>query len=373
MKTFALTPKITVYDRWQEWLAGADLGPRDVILTAKALQAARLGAIPDTTRVICIDDFGAGEPTDEMIDAVWDAAARQDFDRVVGLGGGSVLDIAKILTLKRSGRTLAIFQKTAPAIREKSLVLIPTTCGTGSEVTNISIVAVPSLGTKIGLAVPELLANEAVVCPELLHGLPEFAFVTSGIDALVHAIESYLAPRSHEYPELYSTRAIELLLNNLLHFVNNGRTAAIPTIAREMLLGSNYAGIAFGNTGVGAVHAISYPLSGTVHIPHGEANSRCLCAVLRAYKRIKPDGKIRHIEKLIAKSLGRNPPLDALLTLEHLIDALLPKKSLTDYGMRRDQIPEFAKTVINTQQRLLGNNYVPLDHDQIAAIYAAIL
>ena len=372
MATFALVPRVVIADPWAPYIAELKLTAEDVVFTVRPLRARWIDALGVAARVVCYEDFGHGEPTDEVIDRIWDAVRSGPCRRIVAIGGGSVLDVAKIVALKRTGTALQVFRKEVEIAKEIPLILIPTTCGTGSEVTNIAIAAIPSLGTKLGLAVDPLFADQAVLCPELAVGLPEQVLVTSAIDALVHAMESYLSPRSHAYPELFSVRAMEILLTSFRQFVSQGRMATVPDLIRDVMIASNYAGIAFGNTGVGAVHALSYPLSGTYHVPHGEANSRFLLAVFRAYQALDPNGKIRDIEALITRIWGTEASGRPWDDLEVLIDRLLPKKPLRDYGMPSSQIADFAATVQSTQQRLLANNYRPLTTQHIADIYTAI-
>ena len=372
MAHFALVPRVVITDTWAPCLAELKFTPEDVVFTVQPLRKRWIEALEIPSRVICYEDFGHGEPTDEVIDRIWAAIRAGPCRRIIAIGGGSVLDVAKIVALRRTGSALQVFRKEVEIAKEIPLTLIPTTCGTGSEVTNIAIAAIPSLGTKLGLAVDALYADQAVLCPELALGLPEQVLVTSAIDALVHAMESYLSPRSHAYPELFSVRAMEILLTRFRQFVSQGRMATVPDLIRDVMIASNYAGIAFGNTGVGAVHALSYPLSGTYHVPHGEANSRFLLAVFRAYQALDPNGKIRDIEALITRIWGTEASGRPWDDLEVLIDRLLPKKPLRDYGMPSSQIADFAATVQSTQQRLLANNYRPLTTQHIADIYTAI-
>ena len=139
----------------------------------------------------------------------------------------------------------------------------------------------------------------------------------------------------------------------------------------EMLIASNMAGIAFGNAGVGAVHAMSYPLGGNYHVPHGEANYQFLVAVFNAYTRKNPDGKIKDLNLYVAKLL--DVPVEELYTcLSAILSQLVVKQPLKDYGMKEEEIETFADSVIATQQRLLANNYVELSRDEIRDIYKEV-
>jgi 4-hydroxybutyrate dehydrogenase len=294
---------------------------------------------------------------------------KLDCKRIIAIGGGSVIDIAKLLTLKPTGNCVEFFEKTVELVKEKELLIVPTTCGTGSEVTNISIANLTTKNTKMGLAVEQLFADKAVLVAELINGLPEYVFVTSSIDALVHAMESYLSPKASAFSEIFSVAAIKQLLQNFNFFLANGRKVSIPTIASSTLLASTYGGIAFGNAGCGAVHAMAYPLGGVHHVPHGEANARFLTGVFLRYLSKQPVGKIEALSKIMAEAMELAAGQDPWKALQAMVDALLPKKALREYGMTEAEVEGFADSVIEKQQRLLANNYVPLSRDEIRDIF----
>ncbi|MCB9495379.1 MAG: 4-hydroxybutyrate dehydrogenase [Fibrobacteria bacterium] len=369
MKQFALKPTVQLFDTFAKFIEAVQPGPKDCIFTVKFLADTRFRPLNLESAILQFEDYGAGEPTDEMVDAILADFRKLDCERVIAVGGGSVIDIGKLLTLKATGKTLDFFQKTVEIAKDKELLLVPTTCGTGSEVTNIAIAGIPSKGTKMGLAVDALYADKAILVPELIHGLPEYVFVTSSLDALIHALESFVAPRSNLYAELFSMGAIRTILDGYKVFLREGRKATIPRLARSMMIASNYAGVAFGNTGVGAVHALSYPLGGVHHVPHGEANARLLSAVFGAYLAKDPTGRIRELSALISTTLEVPPWQDPWQALGQVIDLLLPAKPLREYGMLESEIESFADGVIENQQRLLVNNYVTLSRDEIRDIY----
>jgi len=372
MKQFAIKPAIVIFDTFAEFVENTQLGAQDLIFTVKFLNDTWIKPLKVASPVICFEDYGAGEPTDEMIDKIIAAASKYSYNRIIAIGGGSVIDIAKVMSLKQMGKALELFERTVDVIKEKELLIIPTTCGTGSEVTNISIAGIPSKNTKKGLAVDALFADKAVLVAELINGLPEFVFVTSSIDALVHSMESYLSPKASPLSEIFSVSAIQTLLKNFAYFLANGRKAAIPAIAKSTLVASTYGGVAFGNAGCGAVHAMAYPLGGVHHVPHGEANARFLTSVFLRYKEKQPVGKIQDLAAIMSEALGLKAGQDVWAALEDLVNKLLPRKSLREYGMPEAEIESFATSVIEQQQRLLANNYVPLSRDEIRDIFKAL-
>ena len=250
------------------------------------------------------------------------------------------------------------------------MILVPTTCGTGSEVTNISILALNSRGTKKGLASDEMFADSAVLVPELLKGLPFRFFATSSIDALIHAIESSLSPKASEMTQLYGYKAIELILKGYMEIKEHGPDARIPLL-EQFLIASNFAGIAFGNAGCAAVHALSYPLGAVYHVPHGEANYAMFTGVMNKYLSIKSDGEIARLNAFIADILHCEVSR-VYEELENLLNILIPKKPLHEYGVTEENLKEFTVSVRENQQRLMANNFVPLNDDQVYEIYRTL-
>jgi 4-hydroxybutyrate dehydrogenase len=364
---FLVKPRIHKFDNCKEFIEYFSIGAGDLIITNEFIYKPfftdrKLGAA-----VIYQEKYGAGEPSDEMIDNILRDISGARYDRVIAVGGGTVIDIAKLLALKDVKSTLELFEKRIPIIKEKDLILVPTTCGTGSEVTNISIVEIKSKHTKMGLAVDELYADNAVLIPELVTGLPYKYFITSSIDALIHAIESFVSPKSNSYTRLFSVKAIELIIKGYQKIIEHGEDYR-SRILEDFLTASNYAGISFANTGVGAVHAMSYPLGGTYHVPHGEANYQFFIEVFKTYNRIKPDGRINDINLLLASILDTGTE-NIYDHLSELLEPLLSRKPLREYGMLEEDIQGFTDSVLATQQRLLANNYVPLSREELLGIY----
>ena len=195
---------------------------------------------------------------------------------------------------------MELYEGKIPAEKEKELILVPTTCGTGSEVTNISILELTTIHTKKGLAQEALFADEAVLIPELLKELPFRFFATSSIDAFIHSVESYLSPKASAFSKMYSRQAMKLILEAYQIIAKDGEEAIKPLLG-DLLLASTYAGIAFGNAGCAAVHAMSYPLGAARHVPHGEANYAMFAGVFETYMSIDPNGAIKELNEYLAE------------------------------------------------------------------------
>jgi len=370
MKLFGLPTEVHCFDTTSEFWREFNIGAGDLVFTHQLVYDLYLAALPCTCDFLFYEQFGTGEPTHTLIDAVRRAIRPRDYRRIVAVGGGAVADTAKFLALAGSHSTVALLEKRAPLVKEKVLVIVPTTCGTGSEVTNLAVVAVDEKETKFGLGGAAFYAGQAVLIPELLASLPYDYFFYSSVDALIHAAESLVSPRSNSYTELFSLKAISLILTSYRHITEQGRDARFSQL-KSLLLASNYAGIAFGNTGVAAVHALSYPLGGKYHVPHGQANYQFFLPIFLAYDRLRPEGSIRVLRGTIATALAADSDHSVWAALEQLLDRLLPLKPLREYGMTSEEIDSFTDSVLAEQQRLLANNYVALDRACIRAIYAA--
>jgi 4-hydroxybutyrate dehydrogenase len=295
---------------------------------------------------------------------------RISYERVIAIGGGSILDIGKIFALKNISPVEDLYERKLEIIKEKELVLVPTTCGTGSEVTNISILELKSKNIKTCLATDELYADSAVMIPELLKCLPFEVFATSSIDAFVHAIEAYLSPKATVYTRIFSMKAMEIILTGYKTIKKEGKEARSALLS-DFLLASNYSGIAFGNAGGGAVHAMSYPLSAAYHVPHGEANYVMFIEIFKEYQKINPNGEIKELNKFLADLLECNEN-SVYEEIEELLNNLIDKKPLSEYGVSEQGLKEFTYSVIKKQERLMANNYVKLEKEQVYDIYKSL-
>ncbi len=369
MKQFFLRPTINEFPTCEEFIAHFKPSKDDLIFTNKYIYEPFFGAMDIPSHVIYMEDYGTGEPSDTMVEAIWKALPNR-VERIIAIGGGGVLDVAKILSLRQASPVSYLFNGELRTRRDKGLILVPTTCGTGSEVTNISILALEAQGTKKGLVGDQLFADFAVLVPPLLTTLPFEYFATSSIDALVHAVESTLSPKSCVYTRIFSYRAIEMILRGFMKIREGGEEARIPLLD-SFMLASNYAGIAFTNAGCAAVHALSYPLGAVYHVPHGEANYAMFIPVMRRYLEIKSDGGIASLTAFMSGILGC--PQDKVFDeVEDILKVLLPRRPLREYGMTEADLQGFTTSVLENQQRLLANNFVPLDEKQILEIYSSL-
>lgn len=367
MKHFNIKSKIVIADSAEEFCSEFKLGFGDLMFVSNGIYERFFKNKTNGAYVVNYRKYGNGEPTDKMVECIYNDIREVAYERVIAVGGGTILDVAKLFALKNISPVCDLFEKKLEICKDKELILVPTTCGTGSEVTNISILELTAKNTKFGLAVPELYADYAVLIPELTETLPFRYFSTSSIDALIHAFESFTSPKANEFTKMYSLRAIDIILNAYKKIQKYGEDARKDCI-KNVLLASTYAGIAFGNAGCAAVHAMSYPLGAAYHIAHGEANYAVFTEVYKTYLRLSPNGIIDELNAYVSDILNCDKN-DVYDELDKLLGCLIDKKRLSEYGVKKEELDEFTATVITKQGRLMANNYTELDEKTVRDIY----
>ena len=366
---FSVKTNIQQYDTFGQFAEAYKLGADDLVITQSFIYEPYMKPLGLKCHFVMQEKYGAGEPSDEMIQHIMDDLRRVAYKRVVAVGGGTVIDISKLFALGTLLCVTDAFERKVPIVKQKQLVIVPTTCGTGSEVTNISIAELKQKRTKLGLADNAILADDAVLVPELLRTLPFKPYAFSAIDALIHATESYLSPKSTPFSRLFSEEAIRLILPIFKGIADEGPDYRLAHL-EAMLRASTYAGIAFGNAGCAAVHALSYPLGGNYHVPHGESNYQFFTHILNLYAHRNATGSIAGLNALYAKLLGCSAEPETLYdVVDRVLSRMVEKKPLRTYGMREEECELFADSVLEKQQRLLANNYVPLGREEIVEVY----
>lgn len=370
MEQFRLKTTIQSYASCSEFCEAYLVDKGDLILSFSHIIDHYLVGKTGNAAIIDMGKYGYGEPNDGMVEGIYQDIKDISYNRVIAIGGGSILDVAKLLILKYISPVQELFERKIPIEKEKQLILIPTTCGTGSEVTNISILELLQKKTKLGLATDELFADYAVLIPELLETLPFGAFGASSIDAFIHGIESYLSPKANSFTEMYSLQAMELIIKGYQAIATKGKECR-QEYMKDFLIASTYAGIAFGNAGCAAVHALSYPLGSVFHIAHGESNYALFLGVFTHYMKLKPMGKITKLNTFLAATLSCKEE-EVYTKLELLFNTILQRKPLKEYGVSEPQLEEFTNSVLANQGRLMANNYVELKREDVLAIYQSV-
>lgn len=312
-------------------------------------------------------------PESTVLDAVQFAKEHQ-ADLIIGFGGGSSLDVAKIITIlahPEQKQTLSeLYGVNLAQPPRLPLLLIPTTAGTGSEVTPISIVTTGET-TKMGIVSPVLYADVAILDASFTQGLPKHITAATGIDAMVHAIEAYTSRiKKNPYSDLLAKQALKLLNDNISKVLQNGSNLEAR---QNMLFGSMLAGQAFANSPVAAVHALAYPLGGHFHLSHGHTNALVLVEVL---KYNAPAAKHLYAELMQWLDPKSTANVDALCDLfidhmqNHLNQSGLTLK-LNELGVEPKDLPRLAQDAM-LQTRLLQNNPIEMTEEAALNIYRAI-
>ncbi len=318
--------------------------------------------------VVIFDKVVADPPEHVLYDCVHQAKAAA-ADLVIGLGGGSSLDIAKLVAvLLNTDQPLEDMYGIGKVQGGRlPLILVPTTAGTGSEVTNISIITTGET-TKMGVVSPQLYADYVLLDAELTIGLPQLHTAATGIDAMVHAIEAYTGKhKKNPISDALAREALRLLGANLITACQEPTNRA----AREaMLLGATLAGQAFSNSPVAAVHALAYPLGGHYHVPHGLSNALMLGPVLRFNAKATAP-----LYAELADVLGVQAQGDAVARseafvahMQRLMDASGAPRRLRDVGVTDNSLAMLAADAMK-QTRLLINNPVEIHEEDALALY----
>lgn len=358
--------------------AGALLGQKVLLITDPGLRKLGLAdpaiaALRAAGHEVTIFDAVEADPSVATLMAAVQAGREAGATGVLGFGGGSSLDVAKVAALLLGSdepldEAWGVGNAKGPRL---PLVLVPTTAGTGSEVTPVAILTVEG-SEKRGVSSPVLLPDVALLDAELTLGLPASITAATGVDAMVHAIEAYASASANNNPlsRMLAREALRLLGAHIEAAVLDGGNVA----AREaMLLGSMLAGQAFANSPVAAVHALAYPIGGLFHIPHGLSNALVLTAVLRfnlpvaaaTYAEIAADA-FPHLADTPEETRAEA----FVAALDALIGRLQMPPRLRDVNIPADALPRMAADAMK-QQRLLVNNPRPVTEADALAIYTA--
>ncbi|MFP4593015.1 iron-containing alcohol dehydrogenase [uncultured Ralstonia sp.] len=315
------------------------------------------------------------EPTIENVETVF----REQIvpfapDAILSIGGGSVLDAAKLFAVRLTNdqplrEWLGIDLIQHPGI---PLILVPTTAGTGSEVTPNAIVTLPDEELKVGIVSRHLLPQLVILDAELTFELPKPITAATGIDAFVHSLESYISTKANPVSDMFAMESMRLIGANIVEAYQNGRSVK----AREaMMLGSMYGGLALTAAGTAAVHALAYPLGGMFGITHGVANAMLLPHVM-AFNKDAIVARLATVAR--ALDISRHDDDDetaaeALIArLAEWTEVVQIPQDLRQFGVSEAHLDALAEAASKVK-RLLGNNPKPLGHGDIKAIYQCLL
>jgi len=345
-----------------------------IITDTGVIKAGLLGNIEKSLQAVglpfVIFDGVEPDPRIEVVEKSVEKAKKEGIDLIIGFGGGSSLDIAKVtsIMITNTGKIDSFFGIDLVPNPGVPVILIPTTAGTGSEVTPIAILSDTKEKLKKGIVSPTLFPEVAILDPKLTIGLPPSVTAFTGMDALTHAIESYSSINATDLSDLLAYKAMELLSKNLRMAYAHGENLAARSCVLE---GSLLAGIAFANAGVGAVHAFAYPLGGEFHLAHGLTNTLMLPYVMR-YNILGCPGKFAQMAKAFGERVEGISELVgaeiAVRFIERLSDDIRVPRRLRDVGIPEDAIPRLAEAAMKVT-RLLANNPRKVTLEDAVAIY----
>lgn len=314
------------------------------------------------------------EPTLENIEQVFEATVSKNYDVLIGIGGGSVLDTTKILSVLKTNdasveQLLGTDLVANPGV---PTILIPTTSGTGAEVTPNAIVTLPDQELKVGIVSKYLLPTLVILDPVLTVKLPKPITAATGMDAFTHSLESFISTKANPISDMFALESIRLISSSIVEAYQNGESIK----AREkMLVGSMYGGMALTSAGTAAVHALAYPLGGKYKIPHGVANSMLLPHVMKYNMDAITDRLALVAEPMGISVQGLSNSELAEKVVEKIIEwtnVLEIPQDLKNYGVKEEEVPEISVSASQVT-RLLNNNPKKLSLADIEAIYRQLL
>lgn len=352
-----------------------------VIFTDKGILGANLLEIP----IQILDSLGKdyeilsdipAEPDYHQAQHMVDAFKATGADFIIAVGGGSVMDVAKLASILATDEYTVKDLLDNPLLAKKQVpsLMIPTTAGTGSEATPNSIVAVPEKELKVGIVNPEMIADFVILDGRLIKNLPMKIAAATGVDALCHAIECFTSTKANPFSNTFALEALDLIMNNIIEACTNSEAMDAKN---KMLLGSFYAGVAITASGTTAVHALSYPLGGKYHIAHGVSNAILLMPVMRFNEPV--------IKERLALAYDRvvHQPTENLTTVDEKANYMIEKMgeivktleiptSLETFNVHKEDLDVLVEAGMQVT-RLLVNNMREVTPEYARKIYLEVL
>ncbi|MGC0993548.1 iron-containing alcohol dehydrogenase [Pantoea agglomerans] len=349
-----------------------------VVVTDRNIEAipavqALMGQLRDQIPGISVVNSVPPEPSQHDVAAIIATLSRPHVDMVIGIGGGSVLDVAKLLSvlcIDAAPSLDALLAGEKPQRRTRS-ILIPTTAGTGSEATPNTILAIPEKETKVGIISPVMLPDVVALVPELTTSMPAHIASSTGIDALCHLIECFTANVANPVSDNYALTGMKKLFANLETTLREPENLQARL---EMLWASYYGGASIAHAGTHLVHALSYPLGGRYHLPHGVANAILLAPCMR-FVRPAAVSKFAQAYDLLPDADVRLSDEEKSHALVDYFTALVARlqlpASLEALGISPDHLPWLVEAALDVQ-RLMNNVPMAVTADDVRAVYLTL-
>ena len=350
------------------------------MFTDKGIRAAGLFALPEEAvkaagaDYYVLDDLPA-EPSYMAVQKLVDTFKESGADMIVACGGGSVMDAAKLASVLVTDEygVKELLDDPGRAKKCVPVIMIPTTAGTGAEVTPNAIVAVPEKELKVGIVNPNMIPDHVILDARMIKNLPRKIAAATGVDALAHCIECFTSAKANPFSDLYALEGLDLILNNIEKACDDPDAM---TEKNRMQIAAYYGGLAITASGTTAVHALSYPLGGKYHIAHGVSNAILLAPVMRfnepacrerlaaAYDRCC------HEEKTCRTAEEKSAWI--ILRLEEIVKHLDIPTSLKEFGVSEEDLEQLVESGMQVQ-RLLVINPRKVEPQDARAIYKEVL
>ncbi len=350
-----------------------------IVFTDKGIRGA--GLLDILTKVLdeakteykVIDDLTA-EPAYQDVERVIKEAEDYSGDLIIGIGGGSVMDAAKLCSvLKGADYTVRDLLKDPTLARKQvKTVMIPTTCGTGSEATCNAIVAIPEEESKQGIVNDSMIPDYVILDSQMIRKLPKSIVAATGVDALAHVVECYTSKKATPFSDTYATAGAKLIFHNISEAYNNPDNMEAKS---SMLLGAFYGGVAITGSGTTAVHALSYPLGGKYHIAHGVSNAILFAHVMEYNKEACKDRLAQLCDAVFPEQNKSSVDEKADYMIQQIADIVKVTDIPTDlnqFGVKMEDL-DFLVDAGSKQTRLLVNNMRELSLEDIRTIYLKVL
>lgn len=351
---------------------------RLAVFTDKGIEGAGLLELPmeqvrkSGVKFIILDDLPP-EPTYLEAQRLVDQCRKYGADFIMAVGGGSVMDTAKLASILMTDVYGVKELLDAPGRAKKCVktLMVPTTAGTGSEATPNAIVAVPEKQLKVGIVNTNMIADYVILDAEMIKKLPRKIAAATGVDALAHAIECFTSNKATPFSDIFAMQALDMILSNIEQACDDPEAMDAKN---SMQLASFYAGVAITASGTTAVHALSYPLGGKYHIAHGVSNAILLAPVMRFNEPACRSLLALAYDRCIHGAAGSEEEKsgEIIARLEHIVKHLEIPTSLTEFGVPKEDLEDLVTAGMDVT-RLLVNNRRVVTPDDARRIYQEVL
>lgn len=350
-----------------------------IVFTDKGIRATGLldiltGQLDEIKAEYEVFDDLTAEPAYQDVERVMEEVEKSSGDFIIAIGGGSVMDAAKLCSVLKGAPYTVKDLLDDPALAKKQLktVMIPTTCGTGSEATCNAIVAIPEEESKKGIVSDNMIPDYVILDSRMVSKLPKAIVAATGVDALAHVVECYTSKKATPFSDTYAVAGAKLIFKNIREAYSNPDNMEAKS---NLLLGAFYGGVAITGSGTTAVHALSYPLGGKYHIAHGVSNAILFPHVMKFNMDACGQRLAQLCDAVYPELSEKSTDEKAVYMIEQIEDIVKVTEIPTDlnlFGVKKEDLG-FLTDAGSRQRRLLVNNMKELSLDDIRSIYMKVL